>query len=435
MPVVRPFRSLRYDPDVAGDLADLVAPPYDVVGPATARALVARDPRNVIRLELPEERPGDPPDERYRRAARTLGEWRSEGALKRDPRPAFYVYEQAYRVPGSDAARVQRGFIGRLKLEPFGPGSGVRPHERTLAGPREDRYRLLRATGLNISPVVVLFEDAAGGVTSRLRDVSMTAPEVDLVDDDGVRHRLWVVTDPELLAELAGPVESGPVTIADGHHRYETALRYRDERRAGATDGSEDPAWDFVLALLLDAVHEPLTVLPTHRIVRGLGGSATGLVADAASMFEVRTVASSAELVDAFGSSKPGGGGRFGLWTRDGGAILTARPTAFDAIPASHGAAVRRLDVTLLSLALLRLCRISATDVAAGDRVDFSHDAGEAIRRVDAADGGADAAFLLEATPVADVIAVAADGDVMPEKSTFFYPKALTGLVLSPHEW
>ena len=195
MPEIRPFRALRYDPEVAGDPAALVAPPYDVIDPELHRELLARHPRNAVRLDLPQVVPGEDPDERYRRVARTLAAWRQDGTLRKDPRPSVYVYEQDYRVPGTAVDRTQRGFFARLLIEPFGPGSGVLPHERTLSGPREDRYRLLRATGINTSPVVALYEDPGRTAAPVLAAVTAGAPVLDLVDDDAVRHRVWAVPD------------------------------------------------------------------------------------------------------------------------------------------------------------------------------------------------------------------------------------------------
>ncbi|HLO36647.1 MAG TPA: DUF1015 domain-containing protein, partial [Candidatus Deferrimicrobium sp.] len=151
MPQIRPFRALRYAPETVGDLAAVVAPPYDVLTAADHARLLARHPKNVVRLDAPVDEPGDAEDDRYRRAARTLAAWRSDGTFHKDPRPAIYVHEQTYLVPGTDVERTQRGFFARLRLEPLVPGSGVLPHERTLASPREDRYRLLRATGVNTS--------------------------------------------------------------------------------------------------------------------------------------------------------------------------------------------------------------------------------------------------------------------------------------------
>ncbi|MCI0344164.1 MAG: DUF1015 domain-containing protein [Chloroflexi bacterium] len=431
MPVVRPFRALRYSAD-AVDLARVVAPPYDVIDAAKQAELLARDPHNVVRLDLPRGEPGEEPDVRYRRAARTLAGWRSSGILRSESRPAFYAYEQAYRVPGNEDARTQRGFFGRLKVEPY--GGGVRRHELTMPGPREDRYRLLRATGVNTSPVVMLYEEPGGAAADTLEAVAATPAAADLVDDDGVAHRLWPVTDGAALATLAAAASSGPLTVADGHHRYETALRYRDERRVGAPAGDPDPAWDYVLALVLDTAHEPLTTLPTHRVVRGLGdGWLDGAMAGLMEWLVVDDIVSREALVDAFGALRVGGGGRFGLWTRGGGLRLTAKAEAFDA--ALGDDAVSRLDVTRLGFVLERLLGLGLEEIAAGERVEYTHDAADAVDLVDRNVAGADAAFLLEATPVAAVLDVAAAGGVMPQKSTYFYPKALTGLVINPHEW
>ena len=176
MPDIRPFRALRFDAETVGELGNVVAPPYDVIGADLHQALLARHPRNAVRLDLPEAEPREDPDERYRRAARTLTAWRSDGTLRKDPRPSVYVYEQSYRVPGTDRERVQRGFFARLRIEPFGPESRVLPHERTLSGPKEDRYRLLRATGLNSSPVVGLFQDAEGEAATILASVAPIRP-------------------------------------------------------------------------------------------------------------------------------------------------------------------------------------------------------------------------------------------------------------------
>lgn len=431
MPDVRPFRALRYAVDPA-DLARVIAPPYDIVGADAAAALLARDPRNVVRLDAPAEVPGEDPDERYRRAARVLAAWRGDGTLRQDPRAAVYVYEQEYALPGDRGPRRRRlGLFARVRLEPFGPGSPVRRHEQTLSGPKEDRYRLLRATGVNTSPVVAMYDDASGRAAELLEIIRASAPTSEAIDDGGERHRLWVVPASDAAAEelcrLAG---AGPITIADGHHRYETALRYRDERRIGAPP-DDDPAYDHVLMLLLEPHAGRIDVLATHRIVLGLGPAGLDRLRDGlGSEFEVAPAASAVALVEAFAAGHgEGGSGRFGLWTRDGGAFLTARASR-----RTGAAAVDRLDVTVLAGALERLTGIDAAAVAAGERLRYSHDAAEAIAIVDRAEGGADAAFLLHGTPAERIAAVAADGDVMPQKSTYIYPKAATGLVINPLE-
>lgn len=440
VPEVRPFRALRFDPSVVGDLGLVVAPPYDVIGPEEHERLLARHPANVVRLDLPVEASGDDPDDRYRRAARTLAGWRSDGTLRKDPHPSVYVYEQAYRVPGTNEARTQRGFFARLRLGAFGPGSGILPHERTMTGPKEDRYKLLRATGVNTSPVVGLYDDPDGSTTDALAAVVTGSPDVDVTDDDGVRHRMWAAAahadapTASLVARLVAAASGGPVTIADGHHRYETALRYRDERRM-TRSCEEDPAFDYLLMLFLEARGQRLTVLPTHRLVRGIGDDGgASLLARAGELFTVEPRDDPDDLarrVDAAVLGE-GGAGRFGLWTRGGGARLTARRSDFEAILPSGGAALRSLDVTLLGAALERLLGLGADAVAAG-AIGYTRSAGDAISTVQA--GDADAAFLLEPTPVAAIESVARDGDVMPQKSTYFYPKALSGLVINPHEW
>ncbi len=439
MPEIRPFRALRYDPESVGDIAAVVAPPYDVIDPETEARLLARHPRNVVRLDLPSVAPGDEPDERYQRVARTLAAWRSDGTFHKDPRSAIYAYEQTYRVPGTETERTQRGFFGRMRLESFGPDSGILPHERTLEGPREDRYRLLRATGVNTSPVVGLYDDSSGASAAILVTIAARPAAIDLRDDDGVRHRLWVVEaegeSADHVSALLAATVSGPVTIADGHHRYETAVRYRDERRMSRSC-EEDPAFDYILTLLLETTAEPLTVLPTHRLVRGLGEEGLAHLRDGLDgLFETRS-AGRAELERTFGNGLgTGGAGRFGLWTRDGGSIQTARREAFDAAAVGAADAVRQLDVWLLGVALERLFGIDEAAVAGGERIGYTKSVADAIARVEASEGDADAAFLLEPTPVASITSVARSGQMMPQKSTYFYPKALTGLVINPHEW
>jgi uncharacterized protein (DUF1015 family) len=436
VPVVRPFRALRYAPDAVPDLASVVAPPYDVIGQDELRRLLARDPRNVVRLDLPIGEPGDEPDERYRRAARLLSTWRSNGTLHRDPRPALYAYEQAYAIPGSTEERVRRGVFARVRLESFGPDSGIRPHERTLAGPREDRYRLLRASGVNTSPIVGMYDDPSGRVPEWLAGLPDTAT-AEVTDDDGVHHRLWMVADdPDLLEDLSARIGAGVITLADGHHRYETALRYRDERMTGAVE-HEAPAWAEILMLLLEPVQGPITVLATHRVLRGLDAvTVEGFLRELPDLFDIEGRADAAGLVAAFRdpTRAVGGAGRFGLWTGQGGLILRARRSAFGAALPPGGRALRGLDVTLAGVAIERLAGIDQDAIAEGGRVVYTKDPVEAIEWVDSGRDDAAIALLLEPTPARDIVSVAADGDVMPQKSTYIFPKALTGLVINPLE-
>ena len=268
MPEVRPFRALRYESDVIGDLAVVVSPPYDVVDPTEAAELLARHPKNAIRLDLPIGEQGDGPDDRYRRAARTFAAWRSDGTFHKDPRPSLYAYEQSTPATGEHAARVERGFFGRLRLEAFGPDSGVAPREAPLPAQREDRYKLLRATGVNTSPIVCRLVDPAGDASRILAAAANGTPAIDLVDAHGTRHRLWTLAaegpDADAVAGLLAAAGRSQVAIADGQARYELALRYRDERRMSRSC-EEDPAFDYILTLFVespDAANvQPLTGL------------------------------------------------------------------------------------------------------------------------------------------------------------------------------
>jgi uncharacterized protein (DUF1015 family) len=259
VPDVRPFRALRYESDVVGDLAAVVSPPYDLIDPTEAADLLNRHPKNAVRLDLPLGEQGDGPDDRYRRAARTFAAWRSDGTFRKDPRPSLYVYEQERNGSNGPAGQgprsVRRGFFGRLRLEPFGPGGGVEPREAPGSAQREDRYKLLRATGVNTSPIVVRLADPAGDAGQILAAVTNGSPDVDFSDTSGVHHRVWAVAadgpDAEKVASLLAAAGAGPVTIADGQARYESALRYRDERRMSRSC-EEDPAFDYILALFVD---------------------------------------------------------------------------------------------------------------------------------------------------------------------------------------
>jgi uncharacterized protein (DUF1015 family) len=266
-------------------------------------------------------------------------------------------------------------------------------------------------------------------------------PTVEAIDAVGDRHRLWVLTAgtdgrAEVLLDRAA---AGPLTIADGHHRYETALRYQAEQRVGSADpAAPEQEADFVLMLLLEPEAGPILVLPTHRVVRGLGDlGLADLLARLPELFEIEGGVSAETLVATFGPEAPataGGAGRFGLWTRSGGSILRARREALEPVLPAGGPAFRGLDVVVLEAALEALAGIDAKAIAGGQRLTYTKDAGEAIALVDGAADGADAAFILDATPAGEIIAVAAEGDVMPQKSTYIYPKAITGLVMNPLE-
>lgn len=442
MPTLKPFRGLRYAPSLDRDLSAVVCPPYDIIPPAMAQALRARSPANAVRLELPSPEPGGADDTRYRSAARTLAEWRTQGILVKERQPSVYVHEMRWPDGGPRIAGRARGVLARLRLEPFGPGSGVRPHERTMSGPKEDRFRLLKATGVNLSPVIVLAEGRpdTGALLDRLTD---RAPDLVATTDDGVSHRVWVV--PVTLEEdgratgdggqLLAALGVDPVTIADGHHRYETALRYRAERDLRRACES-DPAWDYVMALVYD-VREATPVLPTHRVLLD-GPSGDVLIEAVRGLVDTELVDGSAIVLERMATPEPTdpgatGTGRMGLVSGERAAILRVRPEAFAALQdPSASAASRGLDVNRLAIMLERL-GVDAAALAAGGRVAYVKDPTEAVAMTTR--GDAVTTLLLDGPPVTAVTRVAAAGEVMPQKSTFFDPKAPTGLVFGPLEW
>jgi uncharacterized protein (DUF1015 family) len=422
VPTLRPFRGLRYDSAATADLSTVICPPYDVIEPAERARLAALDPHNAVRLELPTA-DGDDSGARYAAAADLFRAWQTAGVLRRDATAMIYVYEQRYRL--ADAGeRIAHSFFCRLRLEDFGPDSGVRPHERTMAAPKEDRFRLLRAVDANLSPVVLLYDDGdSGAASSELLERLTAAPAAALARDAaGISHRLWVI-DPESSADaraLLALAAARPLTIADGHHRYETALRFRAERAAAAV---EPGGADSVLALLYDANLGGLAVLPTHRVVRRVAGAALPAVAQ--ELFEVAARSTAKEIAR---DLVPG---RLGVWTRAGGALLSPRrERVAELLPAGRSETLRWLDVSVLSAALEQLVGMSPARLLDDDLIIFTHDLPEAVARVDS--GEADAAFLLPPTPIAAVLSVAAAGEVMPHKSTYFHPKAATGMVFNP---
>jgi uncharacterized protein (DUF1015 family) len=414
---------VRYEAGAVADIGAVLCPPYDVITAEDRARLAARHARNAVRLELPEaERADEPP---YAAAARLFAEWQGDGTLTADRRPMVYVYEQEYRVRGS-ASRVARGFFCRLRLEDY--GAGVRRHERTHTAPKEDRYQLLRAVRANLSPVLMLYDDGRAASRDLLGRLTEREPDVDAADEAGNRHALWAI-DPSMseparmLVELAAAC---PLTIADGHHRYETALRYRDEVRDGG-DGLVSGA-DFVLVLLYEAASGGLSVLPTHRMLR-LDLPLDDLIARAeADHFAVRPIAFG-ELMRHVDDGLAFPGIAFAVSTRDGSAILTAPDMATGGAAAGVPEALRRLPVAVLDAAIERWAGTSIPDLVARGRIIYSKEARAATDEVAA--GRADAAFLLPSTPIAAVLEVAAAGEVMPQKSTYFEPKAATGLVFN----
>ena len=420
---VRPFRALRYSPHL--DLASAVCPPFDTISPDQQSALHQRSPYNAVRIELA----GDDNGDRYQNAAETLGRWRRDGTLLRDERPAFYLYRQRFR---SDAREYTRTMLfSRLRLEPWAAGV-VLPHEQTFGGPKEDRLRLLRATGLNTSPVFLIYRDAEGRVRQRLeREGGETV--ADFAADDGQHHTLVRLDDPAVVRALVEAFEPQTLYVADGHHRYETALGYRDERRAQTAKWTGQEPENFALAALTAAVDPGLLVLPIHRVTSA-GQPAEEALRRLRLLFDVWVLSSAAALTSALTAR---GAGHFGMAAAgDANLYLLSmrdRHGIERLLPQEASPAWRRLDYAIANHAILRHCLgLSETQMHDYAALWFTEDAGEAVQQVQA--GRARYAVLLNPVPVSGVLDVADSGERMPQKSTFFYPKVPTGLVFNPLE-
>ena len=394
MAVVRPLTGLRYDPARVGDMGLVLAPPYDVVTPHEQAELYARSPYNVVRLILPREA------DRGAAAAATLRAWIEARILVPDPVPAVYLYAQQF-VLADGSRRRREGVICRLGLEDFSSGV-VRPHERTLPGPKADRLAILRATGANLSPIFGLYARPGERVGDLLGEAALGPPAVDVHG----WHQLWPVVDPAAIDRFTAALANEMIIIADGHHRYETALAYRNEQR-----GNE--AATYVLAYLANMEQEGVVILPTHRLVRGpIGLDGAALAARLSECFETAPLPA--------GRRPPG---TIDCVLADRRLRLRPRPAARERL-AHLPAAIRDLDVALLHGAILE--PILGLDAAA---LDFTHEDEEAVEAV--VRGRAAAAFLLNPPSLAEVREVCRAGEVMPEKSTYFYPKLATGLAFS----
>jgi uncharacterized protein (DUF1015 family) len=407
---VQPFRALHYDLDRVGGLTPVVAPPYDVIDPAQRAELVARSPHNVVEIDLPQA-DGDP----YAHAAAVFERWRRDGVLVRDAEPALWALEQEYTGPDG-RRRSRRGFFARVKVEDYGPGR-IRPHERTHPGPKEDRLRLTRATHANLSPIFSLYDDPENAAWGALAPHVGGAPWAETTDDDGTIHRLWRVADPAAHTHVAAALAPAELLIADGHHRYETARVHHAEGGAG-----------HVLMCLVALQDPGLEVFPTHRLLTALDdGRREALRATIERDFELAQVAAD--------RLEPTGDGPVRMGYLDSRhrrpLMLTLRDPAIAAaaLP-DKPEPYRALDTAVLeALVLRRALGMSEDDISHLRGLDYARDSAQARERVEA--GAAQAAFFMRATPVQQVRAVAAAGESMPPKSTYFFPKVLTGMVFN----
>ena len=397
MPRFEPFPGLRYSPSHIRSLDDVVCPPYDVISETQRQALEARSPSNIVRLELPHEdgRPGA--GDRYERARVLLDAWRDGGIFHRDPAPCFYGYRMSYTDPSGRSASTL-GVIGALGLEP--PGEGILPHEETTPKAKTDRLDLIRATRANLSPIWGLSPDT--GLSAHI--VAPSHPVERSTDEDGIAHELWPISDPESVAAIRSAVESQPVLIADGHHRFETALNYRAERIAAGAAGADE---DAVMTLVVELTDEQLTVQAIHRLLVGLP-SGFDLPAALGKWFDVTPTGP----VDRSILDRMDDAGALAVLTRDG--VWLARPRQEVVDAATHDLDSSRLDVARSDLP--------------SHQVLYQHGWDNCAAAV--AGGAAAAAVLLRPATVQQIAAISRGGVRMPPKTTFFWPKPRTGMVV-----
>jgi uncharacterized protein (DUF1015 family) len=411
---ITPLQALHYDVGRTGGLAPVTAPPYDVIDPRQRAELLARSPYNVVAIDLPQDPTGGDP---YAHAAATLQAWRTDGVVVADREPALWALEQDYTGPDG-RRRTRHGVLARVRVEDYGAGR-IRPHERTHPGPKKDRLRLTRATRANLSPIFSLYDGDAWGPLERHLD---RAPFGELTDDDGTTHRLWRVGDSGAIAAVHAALSAAELLIADGHHRYETARAYAGEV------GGEGPHRHVLMCLV--SLRDPgLTIFPTHRLLTGLDDARRVALRDA-----IRRDWEIAEVSDDELEPAPDGRVRIGyLDARHGRPLsLTLKdPAIAGAALPGKPAAYRRLDTAVTEALLLQgALGMSEEDISHLRGLDYARSTAEARERVRS--GDVQAGLFMGAAPVELVREVAAAGEVMPPKSTYFFPKVLTGLLFNP---
>ena len=431
---ILPFRGWRYDLSQVGDLSDVTAPPYDVISTAGQDELYKKHPCNVIRLELTRDEPGDAPEAKYLRAANFLRQWQTDGVLHRDREDCIYAYHQQFHWEGHDYVRT--GFIARVRVEPFGEGC-VFPHEQTLSGPKADRLQLIKATKTNLSPIFGLYPDENNSVMEPLERAVASVPPLVATDHLGVIHKLWPIHDRNVIQTVTDRMKDKNVFIADGHHRYETANNYRNELAAAGNLSGPDAAPNFAMMMFVSMSDPGLAILPTHRLVSGLPNlTADQVEAALKSHFELEKIGTGPaaaketwDLIDADGGQDVLGFGTTADATWFFARVLDTKPMtelAPDQSPEWRG-----LGVSILhKMALEHLILKSVPD--AQPRFTYVH----SLDEVNASQAAKECQLVCLVPPaqIEHVEEIASHLEKMPPKSTYFYPKLLSGLVFNSVE-
>ncbi len=428
MATVSPFRAWRYAADRVS-VSGVVTQPYDKISPAMQEAYYKASPYNLVRIILGKHLPGDGDQENvYARAAALFQDWRKSGVLRQDSQPSLYSYSQTFRVPGTSEQAERRGFIAAGRLEEYSARIIFR-HEQTLSKPKADRLNLLRATRAHFGQIFMLYS-GSGKVDALLE--SPRPPEVEVTDEYSVIHRVWKVSDPAVIAQVQAEMKPKNLIIADGHHRYETALAYRNERRAATGNGITAAPYDSVMMTFVDMDRPGLVVLPTHRLVFGLHSfSPARFHADARKYFDVEEVDPALDAARATSILQAAGAaGTALLAVSSEHAFLLHTPKALGtALYSDFSLRQQSLDVVQLHKCLLEsVLHISEEAVRNQQNVSYCREASEALAQVRS--GKAQVAFLMNPVRIEQVRDIAFAGEVLPQKSTDFYPKLLSGLTV-----
>ncbi len=442
MAQVYPFRAFRYDPARA-PFDRVLTQPYDKISPAMQGKYYAADPHNLIVVEKGRAYPGDTPQNNvYTRAAAAIEDWIRRNVVVQDPAPSFYAYTQEYTVPGTKERRARRGFIGAGKLEEYSAGVVFR-HEHTLSGPKADRLELLRHTKTHTGQLFMLYSDAQRRIDAILADAEAAAPAAELRDEYGVVHRLWVIADPQRVAAIQKAMEDQKLVIADGHHRYETALNYRNECRTRAGKIDPDAPYERAMMTFINTRSEGLTILPTHRVAANVHDFSWSGVRRhlepwfAAEEFPFSGSGERSEVKKKFLAKLTGAREKraIGVYPAPG-----AQKRAFYVLTLREGVNLaqllpnvsplqRELDVVLLHEGILEpALGITPQAVTAEANLTYEREAAAALDAVDS--GRAQISFLLNPCDVEQVMKIATSGEVMPQKSTDFYPKLMSGITM-----
>ncbi|MBN2332026.1 MAG: DUF1015 domain-containing protein [Deltaproteobacteria bacterium] len=439
MPIIKPFSGTYYNPDHISDLSAVVAPPYDVISTTDREKLLQKDPHNIIRLILGKsaQEKGKPrQDEEYRQAATTLAAWREKAILVADRKPALYYLEEEFTILGITYCR--KGFIGLLQLTGL-PHNAVLPHEKTMSGPKEDRLKLMTHCQANFSQILTLYDDPDFIVERELQQHRETElPFIDLSGHEGIDRRLWQVTDPAAISRIQAVLAPQSLFIADGHHRFETAMQYRQLRlqQEPRADGREP--YNYVMVYCSNTASSDLAILPTHRQVSGYPKlDPASFIEKAGKLFQLTPLelqerspeAMAKTLLDTLKTEQQGTRLVAVVGNRPDCYLLSLTPEKRASLMENLPAALASLDVSVLHHLLFgQALQISAADMETQRYTSFTQDAAAAVASV--MGGENQLAVLLRPTAIEQVKQVAAAGEKMPQKSTFFYPKLVTGLLL-----